>query len=343
MNDSGPIIPAPDAQPANPAAVAAMNLRPMSFSQVLDRIFHLLRTNFRLLTGIALAPCTMLMLVIGVPVGAFQVWQLRNLRAGQVPLEPLPWPASMNVPMIVGLVVAYLAMLALCSALYGWYVAAGTHGALAAEAGRAITIRECYRLGWQRIGRYFGLVLLRQLLISAPILAAMIPLTVLLVSVATLHGSAGTAFFLIPLAVLAYLGALAAALFIALQLSLAFPAAVAEDLPVLAALRRSTRLTRGSKSRIFLVMLIVYALCYMLELVCLVLALVAFGIGVLISSHFDITVNSAAGIAGLAAIGLFCVALGSIWISITYAAYTSSLAVLYRVLRASGDAQAAAA
>src|ERR1035437_10255024 len=74
-------------------------------------------------------------------------------------------------------------------------------------------------------------------------------------------------FLLIPLIALLFIGAMVYGVIIAMRLSLAFPAALAEGLTAVAALRRSGQLTKGAKGRIFLVLLVVYALGYAAEMV----------------------------------------------------------------------------
>jgi membrane-anchored glycerophosphoryl diester phosphodiesterase (GDPDase) len=128
---------------------------------------------------------------------------------------------------------------------------------------------------------------------------------------------------------LLFLAASVYGVIVALRLSLAFPASIAEGLPAWAAIRRSNRLTQGAKLRIFLVLLVIYALAYAAEMVGGIVLLVVFGIGALAAAALHVALASAAGVI-LCGLGAIC-ALGFffLWIALIWSAFSTSFAVLY--------------
>jgi membrane-anchored glycerophosphoryl diester phosphodiesterase (GDPDase) len=136
-------------------------------------------------------------------------------------------------------------------------------------------------------------------------------------------------FFLIPLAALFYLGSIVYAIFMSLRLSLAFPACVHENLTAMQAIRRSGVLTNGAKGRIFLVLLVIYAISYVAVMILYAVGLFAFAIGALTGAgHASLTspITIALAVAGV----LVLLALVFLWSAVLMAAYSTAFAVLYR-------------
>ena len=147
---------------------------------------------------------------------------------------------------------------------------------------------------------------------------------------------------LIPLLVLLFIGAMVYGTIIAMRLSLAFPAALAEDLPAVAALRRSGQLTQGAKGRIFLVLLVVYALGYAAEMVGFMVLAAVIGVGALIMAACGVQMPSVAGIIGLVLAGLCVIAVLYLWTALLWSAFSTSFAVLYHDQRLRKGGQPAA-
>jgi hypothetical protein len=128
-----------------------------------------------------------------------------------------------------------------------------------------------------------------------------------------------------------------------LRFAVAYPACIEEDLPAWNALQRSTSLTSGAKGRIFLVMLVIYAVVYAAEVVCIfvflaVAALIAFAA---MAAH--VTVGTP-GFFVLVGLGIFgYVAVIGACVLLSYAAFTTALAVLYHDQRLRKDPFAPAA
>jgi hypothetical protein len=150
-----------------------------------------------------------------------------------------------------------------------------------------------------------------------------------------------TMFFLFPLLALLYLAILVYTVWIMLRFAVAYPACVEEDLTAWASLKRSVSLTCGAKGRIFLVLLVVYAIVYAAELVCILvfLALAAAAAFIAISAHVAAGSAPFFILVGLGVLVYMLIVAACVLLS--YAAFTTSLAVIYHDQRVRKDGLAA--
>ena len=181
-------------------------------------------------------------------------------------------------PLFFGLIFLFYPVILL---VYALYLPAAFSAATQADRGVVVSFRQAYGVAWSRFGRSLWLMVLCMLILILPavVIAALIGGGAALMH----HGAAAGAgpayaFFLIPLLVLLYLGILVYSVLIMLRFAVAYPACIEEDLPAWKALKRSADLTGGAKGRIFLVLLVVYAVVYAVEIVC-ILVLVGSGGG----------------------------------------------------------------
>jgi membrane-anchored glycerophosphoryl diester phosphodiesterase (GDPDase) len=142
---------------------------------------------------------------------------------------------------------------------------------------------------------------------------------------------------MIPLEMLLLIAAMVYGVIIAMRLSLAFPASLAENLTARAALSRSGKLTQGAKGRIFLVLLVIYALGYAAEMVGIIVLVVVIGIGALVMAACGVQLPSVAGILGIVLASLCFAAFLYLWMSLLWSAFSTSFAVLYHDQRLRKD------
>ena len=249
--------------PLTPAMPVGLPFAPLTFSQIVDRVFRLLRDHFRLFLGVASLPFAVLLLTIGAMEVAILLPLIRQP-------HNLPNPEvifSHILPLI--LIITLLSIV-----IYAFYFAAANHAATSADLGIRITIIHAYRLTWQHTGRYILLLLLMYLL--------------------------------------------------------AFPACVVEGLTAREAIRRSGQLTRHAKGRIFLVMLVIFAICYVLMMVSAlaVFALAMFGAFVLPAMH--VSLQPPWSYLGFGLIGVVWLVLMFLWMTLPWASSMTALAVIYR-------------
>ena len=296
---------------------------PLTIGQIVDRVFQLVRGYFRLLVGIALVPSASSLLMIaviatgiGIPVFLHfpNVPDFRLLLAAGIPL--------------------FLLLTLLNLVVLGIYLAAACHAAMQANLGVRVTIGEAYRVALQQWGRYGVLVLLCYVYSFLPaLLVELCGLAAFALTALSGKPPSIAMIALVPVGWLLQMGALIYGVFMALRLSLAFPACVAEGLTATAAIKRSGVLTRGARGRIFLVLLIVYAATYLLFLVVyfVVLTLIVFGGITVVSMHVDHVTPGMA--VGLGALGLCLLAFLVAWTALAWAGYSGAFAVLYHERR----------
>jgi hypothetical protein len=313
-------------QPGNPAPLYVSTSAPLppgalTFGQILDRVYHLMRAHLKLFFGIAGLPAVAVFLFMAALM-SFEVKIFRELLTAN-PAPPPVFPPYFAAIMLIGEPLLLLA--------YALYLPAAIHAAVQADLGVTVTIREAYRVAWSRFGRYLWLMILWTLYLVVPIIVVV----ALGTPIALMHHAAGTGsisgfpFFLIPIIALLYLGYLVYTILISLRFSLACPASVEENLMAWAALRRSAQLTRGAWGRIFLAILVVYAAVYAAQLVCilalgLVASLVALGA---MLAHVIVGSPAFLTLVGLGVVGYVLTIVVSTLIA--YSALTTLLAVLY--------------
>jgi hypothetical protein len=125
----------------------------LTFGQILDRIFHLMRSNFRLFVGIASVPAAGIAafyaLMIAAVLSVVKPWQ-----------QPTSIPALSTMCWILGVVFIFYLLL---MAIYALYEPAASYAALQANAGVNATFRQAWAVAWHKAGRYIWLSILRLL------------------------------------------------------------------------------------------------------------------------------------------------------------------------------------
>jgi hypothetical protein len=305
---------------------------PKTFGQILDHTYRLTRTHFKLLVGIAAYPSCLFLLVIGLLEAVVWVPMIRQW----------PKPPSLETllryltPSVIIPVIAVLTLF--CLAIFSIYLAAASYASTQADSGVKVTIRESHAVAWRHGGRYLWLLVLCYLYAFLPLLltegSALIGASVFAHRATTANPAL---FLLIPLAVLVYIAARVYGIIMGLRLSLSFPACVEENLTARAAIRRSFQLVRGAKGRIFLVVLVIYAVLYaammVIELVAMLLGAIGFFLAMALHAHF----TPPWSYVGLSLLGICVFAALILFISLTYAALVTALAVLYHDQRLRND------
>ncbi len=240
-------------------------LRPQTLGEILDRTTQLYRARFLVFLGISLAPAGVT-LGLSFAVGLVAAWwswygaRSMSAGAGYVLVGIFALVATLlAAPLLLG--AASLAEAAMSHAVSRVYLGETTQG----EA----TIRGAYKSVWPRGWRYVGLFTLQALIIGvAPWIAWTILVFIAAIIAATAEKTgAGTAeggFLVATIMTLSMLALVGYVIWMLVQLSLAFPASVVEQIGAGRALKRSWRLVKGSKGRIFLLYLLAAVLSWVL-------------------------------------------------------------------------------
>ena len=146
-------------------------------------------------------------------------------------------------------------------------------------------MRESFAVAWASMGR--SILLLIWIYFRA--FGAVLVIEVVFVGLSGWLGLKGSiqnmppaAFAIIPLVYLLFIAAYVYGVIVALRLSLAFPALMEEGLTAGEAVRRSNQLTKGSKGRIFLLLLVMELIGCACIFVLEILAGLVFGVGALV-------------------------------------------------------------
>jgi hypothetical protein len=319
MSDSSFTLPP---EPPAPVLHGFPNALPMTFGQILERIFKLVRGNFWPFAAIGAFPFGVVLI--------FEAVLFGGMFLAGVFKHP---PTQPDVATMLWIVLpAGLLFIPIMFVIYGLYYGAASYAALVADHGFEVTAWEAFRHAWSKLGRYVWLMFLRGLIIGAPIIVCVIVFSigVGLFGLLTKGNENPVALFLlVPLGILLYFCAIVYAILMTLRLSLAFPACVNESLTAGQALKRSGELTQGAKGRIFLVLLVIYAISYAFVMVLYAVGLLLFAVGALIfAGHFDPT-SPLTIVLGVFA-GIVLLALILFWTATLMAAYSTAFAVIYR-------------
>ncbi|MFZ1086162.1 MAG: hypothetical protein WAN35_14455, partial [Terracidiphilus sp.] len=241
-------------------------LRPQSLGEILDRTVQLYRSRFLVFLGISLAPAAAA-LVLAFAVGLVAAWwswfgaRSISVEAGYV-LLALFWLAVtlLALPLLLG--AGALSEAAMSHAVSRVFLGEATPD-------EPMTIRGAYKSVWRRGWRSVGLYLLQALIIGVAPWIAWTVLVFVFAFAATAAAKAGMgntdSGAVVAVAMLVLMGLLAAyVIWMLVQLSLAFPASVAEQIGAGRALKRSWGLVKGSKGRIFLLYLLAAVLSWVL-------------------------------------------------------------------------------
>jgi hypothetical protein len=231
-------------------------LHPSTLSEILDRTAQIYRSRFLVFLGIAALPTAVLVASGGAAVLFIQWWG-----SGAGPRYPVA--PFLAVVFMTALALIVLPTLLCVTALA---TAAMSHAAARAFLGQPLGIRGSYKAVWPRGWRAVGLYVFEVVVIWVVPFAAWFVLVMLSTVLATLgSGFVGGGLFALAL-ILAVVALVTYSFWMAIRVSLAFPAAVVEQVSAWDALRRSASLTAGTKGRILVLLLLAIALNFILSM-----------------------------------------------------------------------------
>lgn len=304
---------------------------PMTIGQILDRTWRLLKSQWKLYVALGAVPMgAMVLLEAGLIGGLFAAGLFPTLaKSGPLPPAENARLGMIMAPLIVVLDAVFLV-------IYAWYQSAACYAALEANGGRETTFGESMRQAGRRVGRYAWLGFVKAVCIGFPLMAcAALMGAIIAFSAATRHGMPSSADILfVLLFALTFIAVPVYGIWMALKLSLAFPACIRENLTAIESIKRSNKLTRGAKGRVFVVMLVVYALTYAVMMAVEIAGMIVFMIGslVVVALHVHwnaVLIGVCIAVGGLAVLALFLVLTG-----LSLGAVAIALAVLYDDQRA---------
>ena len=231
-------------------AASIPDLRPLSFSELLDRTFTYYRRHFWLFLGIMAIP-QVFILAMQMCLDAIQ-----RLGAGAAGGDGGPEGAE-ALGAMGGFFLGLILMVVLYWLLYSVALGATTFAISEVHLGRTPSARESYRSMKGRIRRIVDLVFTVGLRVGGLAVVPFIAIVALGVGLSAATGNnlvAGG--IVIVFAFLGMIGGAVAAVWMILRYGLCIPALLLEKLTVKEAIRRSIFLTKGNLGRVFLVLLL---------------------------------------------------------------------------------------
>lgn len=237
--------------PPKVASLAAYELRPLTTGEILDRTFHLYRSNFWLFVALAsIAAAINVLSALG------KLAYQHYLGTFVIDAVAGPMANSGGIARSAGFLVVSMLGSVLYFAAYGVTQAATTSAVTSIYLGDFTSMKVAYKAVVGRWPRFFGISLWQLWSAGWIFLALIIPAMVIYgLGIQSKMWLAGllifTAVFSMIYGMIAYI-----------RNSFAVPAAVMEGLTVRKAMRRSKQLSAGSKWRIFLLFLFITMLYF---------------------------------------------------------------------------------
>jgi hypothetical protein len=277
LGDAGPF--------RTPAASPQLqyDLRPLSTGEVLDRTFQVYRSRFALFAGLALLPAAVSVVTNALRL-IYAAHQDVHVHAGAALYRVQIFSATLSL--ISGLI---------SMVLYGITQAATTWAVSAVYLGEAASIKAAYGVAFRNWFRY-TVIVLRQVWTFLWLPFVLLMALVAIPAISRRHGY-NVLWLTIPLSTLTILS-LIYGVWAYIRVSLAVPASVIESLKVNPAVRRSKQLLATRKGRIFLLLLLLFALYMVVGLIespLLILAVRSRGTQAFVTQAINLGVSFVAG------------------------------------------------
>ncbi len=231
----------------------AIELRPLTLGELLDRAFTLYRTHFWLFVGIMAIPSS-----LAIPMNF-----LLLMKQGS-PLASLTRQTPQTQAAVFSL--GFLALLAIFWIAQAIALGAATHAVAEAYLGRPTTISRSYgslrgKL-WRLLGVIFNVLLRVAGIFVLVVFVAAMGIGVLVAATARSGGQTAAGVIAALVMLVAFGAAFALVIYLALRYAVSIPALLLEDLRVLASIRRSVQLTAGYRGRLFIAALLMTIIGY---------------------------------------------------------------------------------
>jgi len=236
---------------------------PLTLGEILDRTVQLYRRNFLLLASIASPPAAASVLVYG----TFSIYFNHHTVATAVTPKGTPNPFPFGQPdSHAWLAMALLFTIGIPLTLLVFAVGfnAASYAVLRLTRGESVTLRESYQFSLRKFGRGLGILSLQFLFAAILPFVGFFGVVIggsVLTGIVAATGAGKTIVFLFIFALFVWMVALlVVSVWVWIRFSLAYPVSVTEDQKPWPSLKRSGQLSKGSRGRIFVTYLLLYAL-----------------------------------------------------------------------------------
>jgi hypothetical protein len=237
----------------------AVELRPLSLGELLDRTFNLYRNHFLLFVCIMAIPSA-----FSIPVNVLILSLQGSFMNSALVMTPGKSPTLPSPELIVGAVIGYLVFAILFLTVYSIAVAAAVSAVSEVYLGRTMTVRGAYGRISGKFWRLIGVVLNILLRVAGlfVLIFGIVFGSIFGIGAVAGRGNPILAAVFVLLLMLGYVAGLAFCVYFALRYAISVPILMLENLGVLGTLRRSVVLTKGRRGNIFLTLLIASIIAY---------------------------------------------------------------------------------
>jgi hypothetical protein len=232
------------------------SLRPSSLGEILDRTVQLYRSNFLLFAGVAAVPTGVLIAVFAAA-------------GAMLAIVGVSARGAVSPELLTGLLVVVIVLVGVPVGLAATVFShAGlTRTAVCAHMGERLAIRAAFKSVRPRFWRYLGLMMLQGLFAGGIPAAAAGVLIAVLSFLESLAGGGSAIGILAGFLLFCVVAVtVVAAIMLALACSMAMSVCVVEDKSAWESLNRAMKLSKGTRGRIFLMFLLVWALSIVLSM-----------------------------------------------------------------------------
>lgn len=271
-------------------------LRPSTLGEILDRTFQIYRNRFWRFVGIGALPL-LVALLVGLAAGVLLA--IPGIAGG---LHSNP----MTFVRVAVVVLVYVIVLPVYLGAYASSAAGITEGTILAQRGEAFTVRGALRNARHRFWTYFWYLLLQcSLAVLAPACAAGALIAPLIYLISRSGSGFGSAFFFGVLAVALGTAAFGLMVWLFLSFAMGMAACVVEKKKAWESLKRSWHLSSGTRGRIFVLYLLMFALALVIVMMSYFVAVLLVALASLAGQSATVMVVMAAIAAVVYLIGVF--------------------------------------
>ena len=232
-------------------------LRPMTLGEILDRTVQLYRRNFLSFAGISAVPTATMLIVLLPAIGLLVIPGIAQKHGA---------PMNGTLATLLAVIVVVAILVAIATTVFSQ--TALIRAAISAYTGEGLRIREAFSSVRPSFWRFFGTLVLQAIWIGLiPAVIAGVVIAVLLALAQAAGGSLGANAVTGFLAFVIGAAAVVIIILRALTYSLTMPACVAEARPAWESLQRSKKLSRGTRGRIFVMFLLIWALAAVVSMI----------------------------------------------------------------------------
>jgi hypothetical protein len=257
-------------------------LRPSTLGEILDRTAQLYRRNFWLFAGTAAIPFVVIfaLVAVAVPAGIFAVPGIAGATSSAGGINAVAGAIGG-----IAFILAFLVVLPVYLAFYVYAIAAITQATVVTHGGGGLTIRTALKMVSPRFWTYLWYLILQGIMVAiVPMIIAGVVIGPLIYFISQAGGNIGATVALGFLIFVVAVAAIVAIVWLGLSYSMGLAVSVVEKKTAWESLSRAMQLSKGTRGRIFVLLLLIMVLSIAVSTVSYILAFVVGGVAALMGN-----------------------------------------------------------